>query len=159
MEGLERYVDLLIPGLPPAAAIVIYFVIKNWTDVKTAIQRLYTDRHADYVDKREANQDIQASQVDFGLQERATKESRAWAVETNSFNLAKSLMTEMLDWAKGDFSKMQDEIAALRQITQDNNTARIEAINALGQRITQLDDRMRILNSIITRIDDTLRQK
>jgi hypothetical protein len=86
---VEINLNEIITGLPVAVVLALYFLIKYWSDIASAIKRLYTDTTTDYVDKREASQVLRESQLDFELQTRASRESQDFYERTAAIDILK----------------------------------------------------------------------
>ena len=116
--------------------LLAFFVLwQRWDDLKRAFGKFYTDRHSNYVDQREALQDIEQAKVNFEFQDRATRAAQ----EVYERRAAIDIISDQLHHSREDISALQRE--------STNQTRRLDLI----------EQRLTIIAGDIARIHDDAR--
>lgn len=117
-----------------------------WATIKYILPQIVEAKIAALADEREHRQDIEDRQWDMEAQVRATRELRRIQVD----NQALAIAQENIQWAREDFSKMQEEIRQLSKILGQNR----ENILTLAHEISHLSEEIKRLTNEIKRQDD-----
>lgn len=141
---MELNLDDIITGLPAAVVIALYLFIRYWNDFTGAIRRLYSDRQADYTDRREASQHLQESRLDFELQTQAAREAQEYYHSTIIIDILK----DQLRFSREDMSEIQQLLISYKQEIIKVNS-RIQGIQMI---LSQVDDRLKAIETVLSKI-------
>lgn len=115
------------------AFLVVYVIWTNRDDIKRAIARFYKDRHADREDRREADQDIQKSKLDFKFQERATEQLQKYQER----HAALDIIREQNRWAQKEFGELSNDV----KMTKNQLTMLFGVVSEMRDDIREIKQR------------------